>query len=167
MKSDELVHRVLDLVDRYNRRSVTILGSGKNTKLLRQLIAKRMQEDPAKGRFLTYASFKERVRTYIYFYTGLLPFVDLDFDAFSIPLATSLKQRQLTAEKSGITRRIGVRLSSGLLKAPTLWEQLRRRGIVVTGFVLNDQEEWAEVEGWPLDGIMTDDPIAYQAFRQQ
>ena len=162
--SDELVHKTFDMIDKYDRRGLTILGaaSGPNVKLLRAVAQSRYQEEPRKGRYLTFASFPEVVKTYLLYAVGLLPFFPPAFDAFSIPLPTKAKQSMFAKRNLGppLVRKCAL----WLLHSPALWRHLRRQGISVIGFVLNDKEEWTEVEGWPIDGVMTDDPVGYRKY---
>ena len=157
--SNELVYKTFDMVDKYDRRGLTILGaaSGPNVKLMRTLIRDREKHNPTLGHYLTFSSAMEVVWTYVFYYLGILPLIPRGFDAFSIPMMTKAKREFMEERKFGNCCVRGILI--WMLHSEALLSHLRRRGIVVLGFVLNDPDEWDEVEHWPIDGIMTDDPV--------
>lgn len=106
----------------------------------------------------TFASFGQVIKVYLLFYIGLLPFVPIEFDLFSIPGPTRAKQQLF-----GL-RPVVARFLLGFLRAPTLWRHLQRRGVGVVVWVLNDADEFEEAAKWPVNGIMTDDAIALRRF---
>ena len=118
--------------------------------------------------FATFASAGQVVKTYLLYYTGLLPLVPLSYDVFDFPLPTApLKHRGIRGMDSrGCLAGCVGRLALWLLEAPGLWQHLRRRGVWVFGFVQNLESEFAEAatEAWPIDGIMTDDPYALRRY---
>ena len=118
--------------------------------------------------FATFSSFAQVVKVYLLYYSGLLPFVPLDFDVFDLPLPTAPLKQRLTsaASKRGCCAGVLASLVGWLITAPALWAHLRKRGIWVFGFVQNQRLEFDEAatEAWPIDGIMTDDPVALRAW---
>ena len=174
--SRTLTENVVELVEEYKRESITIIGSaGGNSDSLKEILRTptsrsktsgatqhcSLLQAPRRSRFLKFASMKEVVVTYALFYLGLLPLVQLDFDVFSIPLPTTSKVEML---RQGTKSCMLPLLAKFLLHSPTLWVHLQRRGVLVLGFVLNDIDEFEEAVKWPVNGIMTDDPGALQAF---
>lgn len=150
--SPALVAAVVALVREFGREPTTILGSvgAANAAALRARATPEM---------LTFSSLRDVVCVYLLHLCGALPFVPVWFDTFDIPLPTpSLLAR------GGRRAPLLLRAAAALLEAPALWRHLRARGCVVYGFVLNDVADFAHVVGWPLDGVMSDDPVALRAF---
>lgn len=117
-------------------------------------------DDPNR-RPLVFAGLYHVALVYVLHIFGLLPYVPLNFDVFSIPAPTSSMKELLS--------RFSPRLASfltWLLESPALWSYLRSRGIVVFGWVLNSERDFEEASKWPLDGIMTDDVPALIDFYQ-
>lgn len=107
---------------------------------------------------LIFASFPQVVLTFLFFYLGVLPYVPLSYDLFSVPVPTT----QMLA----MFGRFVPSWAASLLYAPKLWSYLRSRGVVVLGWVLNSEKEFDEASQWPLDGIMTDDvPLLVSYFK--
>lgn len=176
-KSDALTHQVIDLIEQYQRQSITVVGTAtNNVRALREALDRPPKfsrgggtsdestpvlRSPKSRRksFRTFASLSQVIKVYVYFYLGILPLVPIDFDLFSIPGPTDVRMRQISA-LSGPAKS----LLLFLLRAPVLWTHLQRRGIGVVVWVLNDEEEFRQASEWPVNGIMTDDPIALRAF---
>lgn len=174
-----LTEKVVAMVEQYKREHITILGSARDNsahlkKLLRQPWRSSCQTTSDSGtpllqpnragarrpHFRTFASFQDVVRVYVLFYLGLLPFVPLDFDVLSIPLITDVKVGLFGAL-------VGARkalIAQFLLTSPVLWRHLQRRGVAVIGWVLNDENEFHQAAQWPVNGLMTDDPLALRKF---
>ena len=80
-------------------------------------------QNPEVGR---YFSLKGVVKLYLYFYTGLLPFISFKETHLEIPL--------FTKDTSSLSRaqRLVVRMISFLIARPALFRHLKRRGIPVS-----------------------------------
>lgn len=160
---DDLVRLVVGLVVEFKRAHITIIGavSGPNHDLIQELSEEHQ--------FFTFCGIGAVVGAVVLYYTRLLPFVPLSFDAFSIPLPTTAMRKRFVAflgREGGCCgwKRGAIRLALWLFMSFGLWKHLRRRGCVVIGWVLNDEEEWEETADWPIDGMMTDDPQGYHEF---
>lgn len=147
--STALVHSVVQLVREFNRDSITILGAATNpnSSLIHTLQAKRD--------FATFASARQVIATMILYFVGLLPLVPFDYDVFDFPAPTRFIAEELVGRPW---------LAWLLLYTPPLWRHLRSRGVRVLGFVINDEEGFAEMKDWPICGVMTDDPVALRRF---
>lgn len=151
------VAEIIRLVREFKREDRTIIGGGTNVNSVR--IREEAAKDP---QLFTFASGTQVAKAYIAFYLGVLPWIPFQFDAFDIPLPTRALANMPALDGRGCLRC----LLRNLLYAPTLWRHLQQRGVRVFGFVLNSSECFDEVAAWPIDGIMTDDPVAlHQWYR--
>lgn len=159
----DFTRRVLKMIERYGRESRTFVGSSnwRNRKNIYAyftsdniLTKKNLQKK--RERFRIFAGPMDYAIVQVAFFLGVLPFVPLGFDVFSIPLFTRCKREQFNS--------CFARFLTYFLNSPILWDHLQRRGILVIGWVLNDVEEFEEASKWPINGIMSDDPIGLKAF---
>ncbi|EPY30092.1 hypothetical protein STCU_04240 [Strigomonas culicis] len=86
---------------------------------------------------------------------GLLPFVKLDYDVFSIPVHVGAMRKDCEKEYGNFLTRI----LTPWVTSPTLWKYLQTREIAVLGWVFNEEEDLKRVLQFPLNGLITDDPI--------
>lgn len=179
-KSDALTHQVIDMIERYQRQHLTVVGTASNNvKALKEALElppktrhlngttdettpALIGKNPVSRRktFRTFASLMQVLQVYVLFYVGLLPLVPLDFDLFSIPGPTKAKKRQF----GNFLGPIKASIVMFFLRSPVLWKHLQRRGIAVVVWVLNDEDEFEESSMWPVNGIMTDDAIGLRKF---
>lgn len=159
--SVKFVETVVELTDSFNRLPRTVIGSmgQRNTKALRALLAKKKKEKGVDSH--TFASIGEVMTLHVIYYLGLLPFVSLPFDFYSVPIPTT-DMMEWFREK-GWMRWIG-HFVGRCFYAPGMWRHMQRRGIVVIGWVVNSEHDFEEAYNWPINGIMTDDPLALKAF---
>jgi lysophospholipase D len=178
-KSDTLTQQVVDMIELYQRQHITVVGTASNnvralSEALRQppkrsgtagsvdesTPALRCSTVSRRQSFRTFASMYQVLMVYVLFYLGILPLIPLDFDLFSIPGPTQVKGRQFANFLGPVKSSILL----FFLHSPVLWKHLQRRGIGVVVWVLNDEEEFRDASKWPVNGIMTDDPIALRKF---
>ncbi|PBJ72279.1 glycerophosphoryl diester phosphodiesterase [Trypanosoma cruzi cruzi] len=159
----EITKKVLKLIERYGRETKTLVGSSnwRNRKhIYDYFVSGHLSESERllkkRKRFRIFAGPMDCFVVYVAYVLGVLPLVPLAFDLFSIPVFTKCKMKALG---SCFTRFIAYFVNS-----PVLWKHLQRRGILVLGWVLNDDEEFEEASNWPINGIISDDPIALDAF---
>ncbi|ESL07860.1 glycerophosphoryl diester phosphodiesterase [Trypanosoma rangeli SC58] len=159
----DVTRRVLELIERYRRGKKTVVGSSNwrnRTYIYNYFVSenssesKKLQEK--RNRFRIFAGPLDYAIVHVAYFLGLLPLVPLKFDVFSIPLFTKHKRNALDS--------CFMYFISYFLNSPTLWNHLQRRGILVLGWVLNDDDEFEEASKWTINGIMSDDPIALDAF---
>lgn len=156
----ELVAQVLEMIDRYGRATITFVGSSNNENVdrIHQYLERAGKE--VRSRFRLFAGEPEVIRTYLLFYSGLLPFFNIEYDVLSIPIVTK-------SMSSAIEKEFGKPLAlaaSFLLNSPFMWRYLQRRGVAVLGWVVNDEADFAQAAQWPLNGVMSDNPIALYKF---
>ncbi|KPI87872.1 putative glycerophosphoryl diester phosphodiesterase [Leptomonas seymouri] len=156
----EFVAKVFNMIAEYKRESTTFVGSSvpKNEDYICDYFKEK--ETSVRKRYRVFPSIRGVLWIHFFFYTGLLPFVPLEFDVLSIPVFTST-MLSLLSEEFGSTI---ARIAAFLLTAPTLWKYLQSRDVAVVGWVINDELDFKEGVEYPLNGIMSDNPIKFQNY---
>lgn len=151
----EFVTAVLDLIARYHRESITFVGSSNqpNQQFMNEYFASKGVE--TRKRYRVFGGPRDFFRTYLLFYTGLLPYSDVNFDVFSIPVFTSTMRSQAAVAFGSFYASVG----AFLFTSPLLWCYLKSRGIAVIAWNFNDEADIVEALQYPLNGLMSDDPI--------
>ncbi|KAG5500541.1 hypothetical protein JKF63_03635 [Porcisia hertigi] len=153
--SKDFVAVVLDLIAAYGRESITFVGSSElqNQQFINAYFAERGIE--VQKRYRIFAGHLDFFRTYLYFYTGILPYLSLNYDVFSIPVFTRA-MKVYAARKYG---KVVAHIGGFLFSSPLLWRYLQSRGIAVVGWNFNSEVDILEAIQWPINGVMSDDPI--------
>lgn len=159
----DVVMQVLNMIESYKRESITFIGSSslKNASFFQQYF--RESTGTKRQRFRVFANSRQFLWVYLCYYCGILPFIKVDFDVFSIPVFTQSMREDMKKEQGSVVTALG----AFFLNCPGLWTHLQRRGIPVIGWVLNTEADFQEACGWPLNGIMTDDPVKLRTFFDQ
>ncbi|CBZ28582.1 glycerophosphoryl diester phosphodiesterase,putative [Leishmania mexicana MHOM/GT/2001/U1103] len=154
-ESKDFVAVVLNLLAAHGREGITIVGSSrpKNRQFINEYFAERDPE--IRKRYRIFGGPHDFFRTYLLFYTGLLPYFPVNYDVFSIPVFTSTMKKD-AERKYG---RIVAAVAAFLFSSPLLWRYLQSRGVAVIGWNLNDGVDILQGIQWPLNGLMSDDPI--------
>ncbi|GET90136.1 glycerophosphoryl diester phosphodiesterase, putative [Leishmania tarentolae] len=149
------VAAVLNLLAVYRRESVTFVGSSrpKNQRFINEYFAER--EPESRKRYRIFVGPCDFFRTYLLFYTGLLPYFSIHYDVFSIPVFTSTMKKYAARRYGRVVAAVGAFFFS----SPLLWKYLQSRGVAVIGWNLNDPVDILQGIQWPLNGLMSDDPI--------
>ncbi|CBH17870.1 glycerophosphoryl diester phosphodiesterase [Trypanosoma brucei gambiense DAL972] len=154
--SSDFTDRIFDLIKKYGREPVTFVGSSNwRNEIYITRYMKRLSSQKDKCKFHTFAGPIDYVLVHVAHYIGVLPLIPLNFDIFSVPLFTKRKKQEIP---------FFLRPIAQLLNSPSLWMHLQQRGILVVGWVLNDVDEFEEASRWPINGVMTDDPISFNGF---
>ncbi|CCW62287.1 unnamed protein product [Phytomonas sp. EM1] len=150
----EAVYIVLDMIRKFRRESYTIVGSSvtENKMYIKDYFTKNTAIRP---KFRIFANTSDFMYVYLFYYLGLLPFCKLDFDVFSIPVYTTSMREEAQTEHGYVASL----MASFFFTSPSLWRYLQYRGIAVLGWVVNGESNLAEAALWPLNGIITDDPV--------
>lgn len=169
--SVEFVKSVFKMVEKYGRKHITIIGSS-SLKLEKEIyrfhlskVSTSVREggiQEKNSKFYVFAGKRRYIYVYLCYYLGILPLISLDFDVFSIPIFTTSRKKELEP----LAGKFLISVVTFFLRTPTLWRFLQRRGILVNGWVLSDEEQFKEASKLPLNGLMTDDPIALNKFYQ-
>ncbi|AYU80380.1 glycerophosphoryl diester phosphodiesterase, putative [Leishmania donovani] len=154
-ESKDFVALVLNLLAAHGRESITFVGSSrpKNRQFINEYFAER--EPEIRKRYRIFGGPRDFFQTYLLFYTGLLPYFSVNYDVFSIPVFTSTMKNDAAREYGRVVAAVGAFLFS----SPLLWRYLQSRGVAVIGWNLNDEVDILQGIQWPLNGLMSDDPI--------
>ncbi|CAM39760.1 putative glycerophosphoryl diester phosphodiesterase [Leishmania braziliensis MHOM/BR/75/M2904] len=154
----DFVAEVLNLIATYGREGTTIVGSSQHRtqQFISEYFAER--EPEIRKRYRIFGGPRDFFRTYFLFYTGLLPYFSVNFDVFSIPVFTSSMKTVVAGSFGKVCANVG----AFLLSSPLLWRYLQSRGVAVIGWNLNDEIDILQGIQWPLNGLMSDDPIKLQ-----
>lgn len=156
----DTVKQVLDLIEKYKRESITFVGSSdyENQGHIKKYFSIAGKEK--RSRYRVFPGAPGVIKTYLCYYTGILPFMSLDFDVFSIPAFTKSMRDGAKSEAGGV---IGT-IATSVFTSPSLWKYLQKRGIAVIGWVANEDVDFKEASNWPLNGVMSDDPIKLKEY---
>lgn len=121
-------------------------------------------------RIPTFYSGLQVFLVYMLYFLGLLPFYPVPSDAFMVPLLTRSKVNlmgRLVSRRGCLARVLFVMVATLLRNSRALHQHLRRRGVLVVVWVLNEEEEFREawdLFGEEIDGVMTDCPTKLANF---
>eukprot|EP00520_Triparma_pacifica_P015662 CAMPEP_0118639948 /NCGR_PEP_ID=MMETSP0785-20121206/4496_1 /TAXON_ID=91992 /ORGANISM="Bolidomonas pacifica, Strain CCMP 1866" /LENGTH=351 /DNA_ID=CAMNT_0006531311 /DNA_START=310 /DNA_END=1365 /DNA_ORIENTATION=+ len=111
---------------------------------------------------------------YIAYYAGVLPFLPIQhFDVFNAVLINEARWRRLLIGSVGqhffgdivlVVFNVIQRTLNWLLRAPSLFDHLQKRGIPVVAFVVNDAEEWGYACSKNMAAVCTDYPARFNTF---
>uniref|UniRef100_H2YUR4 GP-PDE domain-containing protein n=1 Tax=Ciona savignyi TaxID=51511 RepID=H2YUR4_CIOSA len=159
-QDDELIMKTFDLVKQYKREKLTIWGNFKD-----ENCQKLYKLDPSIPLLF---SMRRVFLLYVWFYTGLLPFIPLKESYFEIAYPGMLKKMKLKSLSPTVNRLLV--LVEFFLRSKILISHLKARGIPV-GFifmfssnlqtyfwVLNDEEDFKGAFELGAEGVMTDHP---------
>jgi len=148
----ELAQKVNSLLVKHGAVERCVWGNSQTTEYCYSL-------NPDTGLFF---SMPRVFRLYLYFYTGLLPFIRLPETHLEIPMpSTFLDPRYKTPDGNvGLARlpRAILKLADWFLMSPILFRHLKSRGIHVYLWVLNSEDEYQKAFEVGASGIMTDFP---------
>ncbi|EPY33900.1 glycerophosphoryl diester phosphodiesterase [Strigomonas culicis] len=149
------VKQVFDLLEDYGREEITFIGSSHwgNKKHINRYFSLCSKEK--RLRYRVFGGTSDYCRTHLLYRMGLLPFVKLDYDVFSIPVHVGAMRKDCEKEYGNFLTRI----LTPWVTSPTLWKYLQTREIAVLGWVFNEEEDLKRVLQFPLNGLITDDPI--------
>ena len=156
-----LIEIVNQLVQKYQREHITVWGngSGSTTKNIR----------PANKKIYTLYSLPEILKTLLWYYTGLLPFMPLYANYYEIPMCSLFVERAETFPQRAGTWWLKIILSilDPMMTNEKIITHLKKRGVLTYFFVLNNEHEWKRALECGASGIMTDFPSDLKSFLQQ
>lgn len=150
--SEELIDKTALLIEKYHRSHLTVWGTA-----LSHTISRKMQARlPDVAQFMCTASY---FKTVLLFYTGLLPFCSIPEYCAELPLPLNL--RHLSKSKSHL---LVLYLLDIFCINRLLFSHLRKRGVHVVLWVLNDPAGLRRAMQCGASGVMTDYPSMLRDF---
>jgi len=151
--------KVHKLIKQYHREDITIWGN----------VAKERSEelrlhDPSIPSFFC---AKDVMNVVLCYMLGLLPFITLHHHSFSVPKYTYDFEKMKTRENNHkFDHMVTFIKFVNIISAP-MYYHLKKRGILVTYWVLNHETDFEEALKHNVNGIMTDLPKTLHDFLQK
>ncbi|XP_018414597.1 PREDICTED: glycerophosphodiester phosphodiesterase domain-containing protein 1-like [Nanorana parkeri] len=155
---DELIKKVSDLVNKYQRTERTIWASTSNP-----VMKKCRKENPDMPFMFTP---RRGIILLLLYYTGLLPFVPIPESVVEIYMP-SIINRTYFPHNQLMRNRFLVRLQDKIMMRKGLFRHLQARGIQVYLWVLNQESDFQRAFKCGATGVMTDYPSQLHRFLQQ
>jgi len=153
--SDELVDEINNLIVQYKRENITIWGSFKEEGSL-----KCYRKNPNVGRMFSKAGV---IKLYLFFYTGLLPFIPIKETHFEVFLPEIYLDIAPSLQQS-MVKRLSFWFVCKIMNRPALINHLNKRGIQTYVWVLNSEHHFKRAKELGVAGIMTDYPTKLRRF---
>ncbi|XP_078483780.1 lysophospholipase D GDPD1-like [Ciona intestinalis] len=152
-ENDELIMKVHDLVKKYQREKLTVWGnfSDKNCRKLHKL-------NPSVPLLF---SMKRVLLVYVWFYTGLLPFIPLKESFFEIAYPDSFTKLDFPFSP---TQKRMFSFLAFIMRSRILISHLKARGIPTYFWVVNSEEDFEGAFKLGAEGVMTDYPSKLRAW---
>ena len=146
---DELIEALAAVVEAFGRESSVVWGNADSA-----VVEKLHKKNP---RVALFASFRSIMLMYVWFYTGLLPFIPIRETFLELPHLGVLSKVDIDLEL-GIPEWLTGAANWLLCDCPTLFAHLRERGIATNFWVMNDEDGYRRVFELGAEGVMTDCP---------
>ncbi|XP_065672910.1 lysophospholipase D GDPD1 [Hydra vulgaris] len=151
--NENLVNEVLQLIEKYNRKNLIALGSVNNKTA--KLLYRKERNIPY------FFSVKQAILLVVSFYLGILPFLSIKEHFFEIPFIRAF----LRHPDIPMFFKVILHICDWLLRSPTLYKHLQKRGIQVFIWVINKEDDFKYCfEYLKVDGIMTDYPTRLSKY---
>ena len=143
-----LINNVSELVIKHDRFSNTVWGN--------MAEAKNDLSYSVNPDITLFMSIRKVALTYAMFYLGLIGFVPMKEAVFDIPMPSAIIDQFRDVLSRG--QKMLAYTAHFLIMNRLLFWHLRRRGVKVVVFVLNQEENFVIADKYHVDGIMTDFP---------
>lgn len=154
--SDELIEHVSNLIRKYDREELTVWGNFSH-----RVCQKCLAHNPNIPMLF---SIKQVIWTVALFYTGLLPFVRLKPQFFEVMMPAVFARLHPDLLQTTRKRKLLVWLADKLLLNRSLFEHLRKRGVYVFLWVVNEPDDFELAFNYHCNGIMTDFPTRLRLY---
>lgn len=148
--NDVLIGKISDLIEQYNRESITVWGNFSD-----EICRKCSGANPNVPLFF---SVKQVLVTLALFYTGLLPYFNVRGQFFEVIMPSAFVKTHPEFARASRRSRIMMSIMDKVIMRKLLFEHLRKRGILVFLWVCNEEEDFERAFSYHVDGIMTDFP---------
>ncbi|XP_033102217.1 lysophospholipase D GDPD1-like isoform X2 [Anneissia japonica] len=153
---DEFISKVSSMVKDFDREEITVWGN------FRESIAKKCYKENPKIPLCF--SVWGVTRVVLQFYLGLLPFCPIKEQFLEIPMPSIFTK--YWGEELTKFQRMLIIVVDFLIMSKFLFSHLKKRGIEVYLWVLNEEEDWERALKLGASGIMTDYPEQLKNFMQ-
>ncbi|XP_071944080.1 lysophospholipase D GDPD1-like [Antedon mediterranea] len=155
-EDDELISKVSNMVKEFEREDITVWGNFRES-----VVKKCYKENP---NIPLCFSVWGVTRVVLQFYFGLLPFCPIKEQFLEIPMP-SVFSKYWGVELTKFQRFL-VSVVDFLLMSKCLFSHLKKRGIEVYLWVLNEEDDWERALRLGVSGIMTDYPTQLKNFME-
>lgn len=152
-----LIHKVSDLVEKHKRYGNTVWGNMSE--------AKNDLSYSTNPEIHMFMSIRKVAFTYVSFYLGFIGLVPMKEAVFDIPMPSAIGKA--FGDHLSTFQKILVHIAQFLMMNRLVFWHLRRRGIKVIVFVLNNSEGFTLASQYNVDGIMTDFPSRLVEFYKE
>ncbi|ESN93706.1 hypothetical protein HELRODRAFT_115387 [Helobdella robusta] len=155
VNNDDLIYKVSSMVEEYKREHITVWGS------YSEVVNKKLYK--MKPTVPLFVSMRRVATIVASFYLGFLPFLPIKESYFELPMIDICIRRAKIPRKT-VIRKIMFSVFDFLLLNRLMFYHLRRRGIRIFVWVLNEPEDYECSLTYSPDGIMTDYPTKLRQF---
>ncbi|XP_076801122.1 lysophospholipase D GDPD1-like isoform X1 [Clavelina lepadiformis] len=146
-ESEGLCEAVHSLIKQFKREKITVWGNFRSTTT--EKLYKLDSEIPI------FFSMRRVAFLYLWFYTGLLPFIPLKETHLEIILPDVFNRVEFSFSRG---QRIILSVLGFLVRSKVLFDHLKGRGIPTYLWVLNEEEDFKTAFELGVEGVMTDCP---------
>ncbi|GAV05464.1 hypothetical protein RvY_15595-2 [Ramazzottius varieornatus] len=155
-KSDVLVHKTSELIKEFKREHLTVWGNFHHI-----MIEKCYREN---SNIPIFFSIRRVLITVLAFWTGFLPFMPIKEQVFSVPMPSIFLGGDKNFAVGKFSNRIVFWVMDKIMMRKALFDHLKKRGVTVFLWVLNNEAEFDRAIALGANGIMTDFPTALRTY---
>ncbi|XP_075420829.1 lysophospholipase D GDPD3 isoform X1 [Tenrec ecaudatus] len=154
-EDEELIHKIADLVRRFDRNEITVWASEKNS-----VMKKCTAANPEMPFSFTMC---RGVWILLLYYLGLLPFISIP-ERFLLIFLPSIINRTYFPSSSSLLNQLLAVLSKKMIMRKSLIQHLEGRGIQVVFWCLNEESDFEVAFSLGASGVITDYPTALRRY---
>ncbi|OQV15429.1 Glycerophosphodiester phosphodiesterase domain-containing protein 1 [Hypsibius exemplaris] len=157
--SDVLVRKTSELIKEFRREHLTVWGNARDA-----VAQKCRRENPNIPMFF---SIRRALVTLLLFWTGLLPFLPIKEEFFEICMPSIFLNTSTSFAVAKRSTRLTIWIFDKLMMRKTLIDHLKKRGIQVYIWVLNDEADFTRAFELGATGVMTDFPTLLSNYLKE
>ncbi|XP_006896682.1 PREDICTED: glycerophosphodiester phosphodiesterase domain-containing protein 3 [Elephantulus edwardii] len=154
-KNEQLIHKIADLVRRYERNDITIWASEKSS-----IMKKCRAANPDMPFSFTVS---RGIWMVVLFYLGLLPYISIP-ERFLISFLPTIINRTYFPFPCSWLNQLAAWVSKWLIMRKSLIQHLEARGIQVLFWCLNEESDFEVAFNLGATGVITDYPTALRRY---